>query len=221
MSAVPTFTIVNSQNISDQKENVKNKSVIISIIGSSGNKIPLTKDTFSKARDELEKCFLTCGYPLENIILKSGGSSGIDHLAVILFLEGITISKFSGNLKETEVKKFKGLVLNFPCGFDVQKEGFYSLNRYDTKAATLLKELHTNFSKEIGRNTIADIDTCIKTQNCFYDSSMGFFRRNDKVAIADIIIAMTFATGDKPTDGGTLYTWKKAVSVSKLHISLS
>lgn len=187
--------------------------MIVSIIGCSGHRQKLSAEIFYRAKHTLQTYIKTLTEKPEKIILRSGGSSGIDHLAVLLFLEGL-------EAKESE-SRFKGLILNLPCGFNKEKGGFISLNKYDNKAATLIKELHTDFSREIKRDSIDDLDKAIKNENCTCDSDFGFFKRNDKVAECDLMLAMTFGKGNEPTDSGTKYTWTKSKCQNKLHFHLA
>ena len=179
--------------------------ITISIIGASGNNQHLSKQIFERAKDNLKTTIKNLPYSPSQIILTSGGSSGIDHLAILLYLKSLSTEPFAG------------LILHFPCGWNGK---FYSKNQYDLKATNLLTLLHSAFSYEIKRDSIHDIILCVQHPKCYHKSYMGFFQRNDEVAKCDILIAMTFSSGNKPSDGGTAYTWKKSLAPSKIHISL-
>lgn len=79
---------------------------------------------------------------------------------------------------------------------------------------------HKYFSEQLGVNTLEQIDLACKAGAVLDSSHHGFLNRNTEVAKCDHMIAFTFSEGDEPSDGGTLNTWNKCTSKSKVHIPL-
>lgn len=170
---------------------------IISIIGSSGRKNELTGEMFYKALDRVKAYIDEMEIPKSEITLRSGGSSGMDHIAVLLYKKG----------------EYRSLILNFPCNF--VGSSFIS-----TGCGSMLNKLHKDFSNLIGRDSLQDIRSSLFLRGVTWDSSPGFFARNDKVAECDILISLTGDKGDRPKSGGTKYTWDKSKAPTKIHITL-
>ena len=82
---------------------------------------------------------------------------------------------------------------------------------------------HSLFSEKIGHNTLEDIATASQQGAIIDTSHFGFHPRNNAVASrATHMIALTWSETGTPTDGGTLYTWKRCSLDPrfKAHISL-
>lgn len=142
----------------------------------------------------------------KTVVLVSGGAAWSDHVAVQLFLDAPEMYE---------------LVLHLPCQLDWKLRQFY-----DNGMAPKLNPgrtanyYHKQFSQKLERDTLADIFSAIDlgaTVHLYH----GFFRRNTEIAkTSDVLIAFSFARGDRPSDGGTLDTWKKSDASRKLHFSL-
>lgn len=162
----------------------------IGIIGTAGSRNDMkyfNKESFEKLVKYIEKKIIWD----EDIELWSGGSSGIDHICVILALK-----------YKCKVKLF------LPSKFE--NESFYDNGEYSYTKNTgkQLNQLHKKFSQKVDINSLEQINTLIHQNNCEIKVYNGFHRRNDEVAKADIILAIT--ESDIPDDGGTKYTWDKA-----------
>lgn len=181
----------------------------VNIIGSSGRNDTIDCNIFNKAKQQCINYIKNLECDIGDITLQSGGSSGIDHLAVILFLEGI------------DNKEFKSLKLFMPCGFDKK---FIAKNIYEKTTCDTLNELHKKFTKEIGQDSINDLNKIINDPRVIFIYGMGFFHRNRLLAssannTSSITIAMTFSENDKPSNGGTNYTWN-LIKEKKIHFTL-
>lgn len=67
----------------------------------------------------------------------------------------------------------------------------------------------------MGYNTLQQIDSVSKEVKVY----SGFHARNKGIAICDILIAYTFASGVEPEGGGSGHTWGQCKAF-KLHIPL-
>lgn len=188
------------------------ENIYLTIIGCSGRNEKISLETFEKAKQDIKEFIKKQPNDINDIILQSGGSSGIDHLAIVLFLEGI------------DGKQFAGLRICLPCQFDQNLKKFSFQNKYEQQAAKMLNELHTNFSKNIKRSSFDDIKFLYGKSNVTIEHGLGFYSRNRMLAeYANtpfaITIAMTFSKGNVPNDGGTKYTWD-LIKGNKFHIKL-
>lgn len=165
----------------------------IGIIGTSGRYGDLTKEIFYKSLTFVDKYIESLKIPKDNITLISGGSSGMDHIAVMLYLQGK-----SGSLR-----------IHLPCPVDIKNSRFISTSKYDKSASDTLNTLHGDFSKMIGVDTMKQLCSLYNDRNCVITTSLGFFKRNDIVAKeSELLIALSKGR-DSPSDGGTKYTWNK------------
>lgn len=180
----------------------------VTIIGSSGRNEPINLKTYESAKNKCIEYIKSLPVDISDIILKSGGSSGIDHLAVILFLEGI------------DGKNFSGLNLFLPCPINFESKKFFADNKYTESASKMLNDLHARFSRNISRDTFEDFLQIHNKSNVSIEYGMGFYARNRMLAkVSDTTIAMTFGKGKVPADGGTKYTWD-LIKGTKIHIPL-
>ena len=175
----------------------------LAIIGSSGNQIndmlklnkEHMKQTINHVLDYIENTLKKNTF---EIILVSGGSAWIDHIAIQLFL----------------TDKFAGLQLYLPTKFDVIKEHYVN-----THEGRKLNELHNIFSKKIEIDSLSELTKAIlKTKNI--EIKRGFLQRNNLIAKnCDYLIAFTFE--DKcPTKGDSAHTWEKISHQYKKHYTL-
>lgn len=180
--------------------------ITIAIIGSSGSKgnVIFTKSKIDKMLSIVEEMIEKCGYNWNNIELFSGGSSGGDHIAILLAL------------------KYKcKLTLYLPCEFI---NGEFLDNKkynYTENCGKLLNKLHFNFSQQIGRPTLLDIFDVLKLDSTKYEIFDGFLSRNVSVSKAIVIIAFTCSSTGEPIDGGTKHTWNLAKTKYKNHFDIS
>lgn len=179
--------------------------ITISIIGSSGshNKMGLFSNMkINEMISQVELMISQFGLQWNDIELWSGGSSGADHIAVLLAL------KYGCKLK-----------LFLPCNFN---EKFFDNGNYDYKSncGKLLNELHSQFSNQVCFNTFRQLEIVLSLHTSTCSIHNGFHDRNNFVAQSDILIAFTPSTTNSPIDGGTLYTWNKSKSLHKIHIKI-
>jgi len=137
------------------------------------------------------------------VSLVSGGCSGIDHLAVQMFLDG----------------RVQELTLCLPCQFvDGRYEDTGSPKWFENPGRTL-NAYHKTFSTRINRNTLDDLKQCF-TKGAHVQVYKGFHSRNTQIALqSEKLFAYTTSISDQLIDGGTLDTWNKA-KCSKQHISI-
>ena len=138
----------------------------------------------------------------EPVCLVSGGSSGADHVAVVAFLES----------------KQSALHLYLPCAFTNKQ---YALNPdggdWTVNPGKSLNFRHRQFGKQIGQDTLSQIDEAI-ARGAHVTIGKGFHDRNTMIAEnCDFLVA--FSETDVPT-GGTLDTWSKT-KAKKVCISVS
>uniref|UniRef100_A0A6C0LTY4 Uncharacterized protein n=1 Tax=viral metagenome TaxID=1070528 RepID=A0A6C0LTY4_9ZZZZ len=175
----------------------------LAIVGSSGNQINdmlklderHIKQTINHVLDYIEN---TLKKETFEIILVSGGSPWIDHVAIQLFL----------------TDKFAGLQLYLPSKFDVKKNHYVN-----THEGRKLNELHNIFSKKIDINSLFELTRAIlQTKNI--EIKRGFLQRNNLIAKnCDHLLVFTFE--DKyPTKGDIAHTWKKVLHQYKKHYTL-
>lgn len=156
--------------------------------------------------------------------LQSGGAALSDHVAVSLYSS----------------VDFGGLLVHLPCALtreSTQKESTAcdskslasshtravdtGSNDWRTNPGRLMNRYHDQFSAVLQENTIDQLSDALD-RGATSVVSAGFHKRNDKVAQAEYLLAFSWSDGDSPTDGGTLYTWKKAAThCHKRHVSLS
>lgn len=147
-----------------------------------------------------------------NTVLVSGGSSGVDHAAVLLFLER---------------RDTLGLVLELPAPWDATRSRFTDA----TKEGVRLNALHEAFSRGTF-DSLWQLDCAISgldehtgelgakpaTVNVH---AGGFLARNAAVAHTDRMLAFTRAPGPSPPAGsGTLNTWMKFDGALRTHYTL-
>lgn len=144
---------------------------------------------------------------LTQVTLVSGGSAWSDHVAVQLFLHNPLFASSK-------------LLLFLPCKFI---DGKFVDEQAWHHCGKTLNELHAQFSAKLGHSTLQDIELAVKRGATLDSSGRGFFARNLKVGRSDYMIALSAATGDRPSDGGTAHTWRNATTVSanRKHVSLS
>lgn len=113
------------------------------------------------------------------------------------------------------------LQLYIPCEWD------YDLCKYkesgskeSISTAKKANMLHDYFSVSVNKNSLKEINTVLSTGA--YEVGKGFKDRNTKIAESvNHLIAFTWGDGDEPGSRGTMDTWRKCKSTSKIHIPLS
>lgn len=138
--------------------------------------------------------------------LVSGGAAWADHVAVQLFLDGL-------------VNK---LVLHLPAPF---KDGKFV--ECGKSAGSVDNYYHSIMSKELGYDTLAQIQEAMQHENCHVTTQparsgyAALFARNSLIAAsATKVVALTYGKGDVPANGGTKDTWDKCKTKDKVHISI-
>lgn len=145
----------------------------------------------------------------QSICLVSGGAAWADHVAVVLFLSG----------------KVDRLYLCLPCVFDGRKTRFVDTgnSNWVTNPGGRANQLHREFSRVSGVDSLGDIAKALKTPGCTCSVSRGFLQRNSVIAsTADSMIAFTWSRDGALLEGGTKDTWNKFGSKRpKIHVSLA
>ena len=180
------------------------KNKMLAIIGTAGRSKAeeLTKELFvkmvEKTKEIVEQVFKL---DPKKITLVSGGAAWCDHIVIDLYLQ-----EYSSKTK-----------LYLPAYWDSNKRRYLEDEKYNSGKVS--NYYHNLFSKELGRDTLAEIDTCIKKGIAIDTNSLGFKNRNTKIAQADYLIAFSWGK-DKPSTAGTLDTWNKCKSIKKIHVCL-
>ncbi|KAK5583377.1 hypothetical protein RB653_004970 [Dictyostelium firmibasis] len=194
-------------------ETLTKEAATIGVIGTTGRdkSRPLTSKHFDYMVDAFEQYINKLKEQHKdkidpnNITLVSGGAAWADHVAVDYFLKNPTTCK---------------LILYLPCLIVGEKTKQY---QFDTNHAhgLITNGYHTNFSKQIGRDTIQDIIRAQEFGAILDNSAEGFKNRNTCIASSsDFLVAFTGVSGPAPLGGGTLDTWKKSKSIYRHHISI-
>ena len=155
----------------------------VSIIGSAGRNGLINNMKKSLYRNMIDTAYhYLCNIASSNninindLIICSGGAALSDHVAITLYLEN----------------KISNLELHLPCHFDTHSLRFVSKDN----TANSANKYHSNFFDRLGINSMMEISASIhKGAKIFiYD---GFFRRNNKVAKSEYLIAFTFDDSPK------------------------
>lgn len=190
--------------------NSTNQKIRLAIIGTSGrspNEKKLidpshfefaTESVISYIRDVL-------GLDPFDIILVSGGSAWMDHVAINLYLGG----------------GFGGLNLYLPSKFDPKQKKFVN-----THEGRTLNQLHEQFTNKM--NLINSFDDLTKItsrgpkHNIKIQIKRGFLQRNTLIAQnCDHLLAFTFDSDSDSITGGTKNTWDKTYHPNKVHFNLN
>jgi DNA helicase II / ATP-dependent DNA helicase PcrA len=169
----------------------------LGIIGSAGrNGQKMTKDHMRLARRHVINHISDKD---DEIILVSGGSAWMDHIAVQLFLRG----------------RVNGLILCLPA--KLKPDGQYE----NTAQGIRLNQLHTQCQKITGYDVFHELSLILDNERVTIHYDYNFKKRNKRIAdISDYLIAFTFGT-DSPDSAGTLDTWKQVKKTRKHHIKLN
>jgi hypothetical protein len=135
------------------------------------------------------------------IILVSGGSAWMDHVAIQLFIQG----------------GYGGLELYLPSEFNVKSKKYKN-----THEGRKLNELHSACQNKTGLSIFEELTYANqKNTNIKIVIKRGFIQRNTLIAKnCDHLLSFTFDK-NQPSGGGTLDTWNKVLHENKLHISLN
>lgn len=201
--------MINTHGLDVDKTLVKHL-MNIGIIGSAGKKGAIRKvkpDNYqamiNNAMNDVKRLSLQ---NLQSVTLISGGAPLSDHIAVELFLKDIVL----------------GLTLHFPCKWDEKKCKFYDTGttNYATNPGGLLNQLHREFSQQLKKNSLQEIQLAID-KGAKVVVGTTFWDRNLKIANeSHALIAFTFEDDMTP---GTKHTWNacKIDSRWKVHHLIS
>jgi hypothetical protein len=181
----------------------------LAVIGSSGRSSPENK-LLSPIHFEFAKkavlSYIINDLKLRpfDIILVSGGSSWMDHVAVSLYLDG----------------GFGGLRLYLPSKFDFKQKKYVN-----THEGRTLNQLHAEFNTKMGSiNSFEDLTKIASRgykHNILIEIKRGFLQRNTLIAQnCDHLLAFTFDSDDF-MQGGTKNTWDKTKHLNKKHFDLN
>jgi hypothetical protein len=179
------------------------KRTIVSIVGTSGRRgdaMRMSSALFSKMCARAEQ-IITDELKLQwsSVHLQSGGSAWSDHVAVRLYLKHDAST----------------LMLFLPCQLRMRTDR--RIEFLDNKSSDwhlnpgwLCNRVHHEFGRVLGVDTCGEIYQAYQRSAVLDVDSSGFHERNTRVAQCDVLIAFSWgASGDAPTSGGTLDTWKK------------
>lgn len=182
----------------------------VAIIGTAGRDRSRTGLTAALYRKMMDRAVLLIkdfggGKPVQ---LSSGGAAWADHVAVSLFLADRTSYPF--------------LTLHLPCRLTIQNSTHMFVDTgvgdFRVNPGRSANRYHKHFSNITSRDSIGDIFHATD-QGAKTEIHNEFFERNTRVAKCDFLIAFTWATGDRPVDGGTEDTWSKC-HARKVHVPM-
>jgi hypothetical protein len=167
----------------------------VSVIGTSGRRLPKEFQTLST----MEAMYQHCSAKLKTLpfqpVLVSGGASWADHLVVWL-----------------SIRESYPIILHLPCSFTnmrFEDRGYGDWKQNPGKTANYYHEL---FSRATGIDSLKELQTVIKNPNTQVKIHTGFHVRNRQVASSEYLLAYGWneSSQDEPEDGGTKYTWDLA-----------
>jgi hypothetical protein len=172
----------------------------IAIIGSRD--LSKSSKTFQELVELVEKTIKENHSGPYNIM--SGGSSWADFIAVVL---------------KDRCFPDSNLTLYLPAEFSADRKIFMPTIG-DRGAATTLNELHNQFYKQTGINSLDYMAKVKEKDNTSFIVHAGFLNRNNYIANnCDLIIALSDGINE-PSSPGTLYTWNKAAGKKRIHITI-
>lgn len=138
-----------------------------------------------------------------HIHLVSGGAAWSDHVAVYLYMQ------------HPEAK----LTLHLPCRWDHIHQQFVDNggSHWAHNPGRLANKYHHMFTQMVGFNSLQQLETVMTQGASIVDHYKGFHARNRVVGDVQCLLAFSYAPGDKPVTGGTLYTWKHSNASVKQH----
>jgi hypothetical protein len=115
---------------------------------------------------------------------------------------------------------FAGLTLYLPCDIDrkhIKGPQFVhaGCSNWQSNPGPTINTLHRQFSSKLARKPTASVADLITAEQLgaklhFDAKHPGFHQRNTRVAESCYVLAFTWGDSNKPKDGGTADTWKKA-----------
>jgi hypothetical protein len=166
----------------------------VAIIGTAGRKDDanhLNWILYEKMEQATLKLLHTLGDP-SSMDLISGGAPYADHIAVRLFLN----------------KTCPTLTLHLPCRWDKIHNTFLDNGQFNwkTNPGKTANALHRKFEETTGIDSFDDLRKTLAHPNCTHTTGTGFHKRNQQIAQAQILIALTFGKGPHVKPGGTHFT---------------
>lgn len=164
------------------------------IIGTAGrqeDKSKLGSAMYSQMRD-VATCMISEiqeSYGVDTLV--SGGAAWADHIAVLLYLEGIV----------------PNLILFLPCEFTGNRFHDNGIQSYKGEnPGKTLNHYHLTFSQNTGLDSFAQLRKA-KEKGASFRISTNFWARNGLIAkYSDILLAFTFGEKHWLKDGGTSHT---------------
>lgn len=220
-----------------RKNETKEKpSVCVGIIGSAGRTPAeakqMTTALYIKIVDKVIDTIVNrWKLDLNSICLTSGGSAGVDHAAVTLYLSFIQDRLASEKESKVLSRNRPHLILHLPSPLCAKVNAF---EKGVQGCGTRLNQLHQQFSTGVWGSE-HKLDSLVQLREAEEKGAQlvtcvrGFKRRNSSVAKqATHLIAFTFSPpgATAPVDGGTLDTWNKWSNLSPksdfaVHFSLN
>ena len=172
---------------------------VVSIIGASNqHKAIAYEDILQIYRYYANELNALAGKP---ILLQSGGSTGIDFIAILLFLSC--------------PERFQGLVLHLPCEYDIEEGRFFAAHPGQEKGAQTLNQLYPLFEAETGYEARKLLSQVLRMKGVSRTVSSGLIARNKLVAQCDLLLAASHTNKVPPPTGGTRDTWKQCMGERK------
>ena len=175
--------------------------------GADGHRITLSLyQKMVAAADE----WLSARHPERSeVILVSGGAAVSDHIAIVLYLQGLR----SGD-------PFGGLELHLPADFvnsafverGAKGDAGRASNHHHRIFSTRLYGNGNHSRRQI--QLAKDRGAVVKVHN-------GFEVGNLETGKVDTLLAFTWGSGSTPVAGGTAHCWTHSTALTKEHVSLS
>lgn len=177
--------------------------ITVAIIGTADRDGTFTEEFLQKLQVTADKV-ITEDWKLDRkeVALVSGGSTGVDHVAVRLF----------------DQEKYGQLHLHLPASFDIKSERYEDNGKfsYQENPGKLLNNYHHKFLQGRALSEIAAVSKDKRVTIEISNGKNSMWQRNNKIAQADYLIAFT-AGKDTPSSKGTKYTWDRCKK-QKIHI---
>lgn len=175
--------------------------------GIIGSVEDMSSDMFQKMKQIVLQILERLRLPLEEIVLVSGGSPFMDHVAVSLFLD--------------HPKQFQGLQLFLPCNYRIANEKLVFLNNRAQfyNCGKILRSSHAKFQRQCHISSCQDLAKALALGATTRVHLDGFYARNAQLAMqCEYLVVGTFDSR-LPKNKGLLKTWCKCPNL-KIHIPL-
>ncbi len=186
----------------------KTRVALIGTAGRSADGKRITLSLYQKMVTFADEWLIAKFPDRSEIILVSGGAAVSDHIAIVLYLQGLRNDN-----------PFGGLELHLPARF-AHSSFVESGAKFD--AGRISNHYHRVFSTRIygnGAHTRRQIQLA-QDSGAVVKIYSGFKVRNLRVGKADHLLAFTWGSGAVLADDGTAHCWAHSIALTKEHVPL-